>query len=98
MLQFGFANISFVEKRVKVSFAPYLSTEVKDKDFETTMRRSNGAVSQRWRSTTNSFARTGLSLISQPNKEVNQALQTKTEALKWMSMDMSSAAKMQKQA
>merc|ERR1719498_46987 len=37
-LQFGFAQISFVEKNMKVSFAPYLNQELKDKDIETTMR------------------------------------------------------------
>lgn len=43
-LQFGFCNISFVDKNMKVNFAPYLSQEVKDKDFEVTMRRSNSPV------------------------------------------------------
>lgn len=49
VLQFGFANINFVNKAVKVVFAPYLTTEVKDKDFEQNMRRSTAAVSQTWK-------------------------------------------------
>jgi len=97
MLQFGFCNISFIDKNMKVTFAPYLNHELKDKDFETTMRRSNSPVGQTWRTNTQSdFQKSCLgTMIKKPNQEVNQALNTKTEALKWMSMDMSSAAKMQ---
>lgn len=99
VLQFGFANINFVNKAVKVQFAPYIVQEVKDKDFETTMRRSNAAVSQTWRTNTqdNFFRSTLGTMIRDPNREVNEALMRKTEALKWMSMDMSSAAKFQRQ-
>lgn len=32
-------------------------------------------------------------MIRKPNDQVTDALKQKTEALKWMSMDMSSAAK-----
>jgi len=53
-LQFGFCNINFVGKKMKVVFAPYLTTEVKDKTFETTMRRSNSPVSTTWRTNTQS--------------------------------------------
>jgi hypothetical protein len=35
-------------------------------------------------------------MIKKPNQDVNVALNQKTEALRWMSMDMSSAAKMTK--
>ena len=45
ILQFGFCNIKIVNKAVKVLFSPYLTHEVKDKEFETTMRRSTAAVS-----------------------------------------------------
>jgi len=95
MLQFGFCNISFVNKACKVTFAPYLVTEVKDKDFEHNMRRSTAAVSQTWRTNTQQgFFRSTLgTMIRSPNQEVNEALKQKTEALKWMSMDMSSATK-----
>lgn len=53
-LQFGFCNISFIDKHMKCTFAPYLSHELKDKDFETTMRRSNSPVGQTWRTNTSS--------------------------------------------
>lgn len=52
MLQFGFCNIHFVNKSCKVVFAPYLTTEVKDKEFEPTLRRSTRSVSSTWRSNT----------------------------------------------
>ena len=52
MLQFGFCTIHFVEKSCKVQFASYLTTEVKDKEFETTMRRSTASVSSAWRTNT----------------------------------------------
>lgn len=45
MLQFGFCNIYFINKSCKVVFAPYLTHEVKEKEFEVTMRRSTAAVS-----------------------------------------------------
>lgn len=95
VLQFGFCNIHFVNKAVRVAFAPYLVQEAKDKDFENNMRRSTAAVSQTWRtSTRDQFFRSTLgTMIRNPNQEVNEALMRKTEALKWMSMDMSSAAK-----
>lgn len=49
VLQFGFASLHFVNRSLKVQFAPYLTTEVKDKEFETTMRRSNSPVATTWR-------------------------------------------------
>ena len=68
-LQFGFANISFVNKNMKVTFAPYLTSEVKGKDFETTMRRSNSPVAETWRTNTQSeFFKSSLgTLIKKPN-------------------------------
>lgn len=97
-LQFGFAQVSFIDKNMRVTFAPYLTSEVKDKDFETTMRRSNSPVGQTWRTNTMSqFWSSNMgTMIKKPNQEVNEALNQKTEALRWMSMDMSSAAKMTK--
>jgi len=97
-LQFGFCNITFIDKNMKVNFAPYLSHELKDKDYEVTMRRSNSPVGQTWRTnTTQQFHQSTMgTMIKKPNQEVNEALNQKTEALRWMSMDMSSAAKMTK--
>ena len=54
MLQFGFATINIIEKNMKVTFAPYLTTEVKDKEFELTMRRSNSPVAELWKTNTTS--------------------------------------------
>lgn len=94
-LQFGFCTISFVDRNMRVSFAPYLTTEIKDKEFETTMRRSNSPVAETWKTNTQSvFYRSALgTLIKKPNLEVNKTLAQKTEALRLMSMDMSSSAK-----
>ena len=75
-LQFGFAQVSFINKNMKVAFAPYLTSEVKDKDFETTMRRSNSPVGQTWRTNTmTSFWSSNMgTMIKKPNQEVNEAL------------------------
>jgi len=75
-LQFGFATISFVNKNMKVTFAPYLTTEVKDKEFETTMRRSNSPVATTWKTNTaTEFFKSSLgTMIKKPNAEVNAAL------------------------
>lgn len=96
-LQFGFCTITFVNKTMKATFAPYLTTEVKDKDFEITMRRSNSPVAETWRTDTQAqFYKSALgTMIRKPNHEVTATLAQKTEALKVMSMDMSSAARMQ---
>jgi len=68
-LQFGFANINFVNKGVKVIFAPFLTKEIKDKGFETTMRRSNSPVSTTWRTNTQTeFFKSALgTMIQKPN-------------------------------
>lgn len=72
-LQFGFANINIVNKACRVVFAPYLTHEVKNKDFETTMRRSNASVSSTWRSNTQqNFYKSSLgTMIRKPNDQVN---------------------------
>lgn len=92
VLQFGFCNVHFVNKTVKTTFASYLTQEVKQSNFENSMRRSTASVSSRWRSNTQeNFFRSSLgTMIRKPNDEVSEALRRKTEALKWMSMDMSS--------
>ncbi len=68
-LQFGFANINFVSKNMKVVFADFLTREIKDKEFETTMRRSNSPVSTTWRTNTQSeFFKSALgTMIQKPN-------------------------------
>lgn len=69
VLQFGFCSIHFVNKTVKVSFASYLTQEVKDKEFENSMRRSTASVSSTWRSNTQeNFYRSSLgTMIRKPN-------------------------------
>lgn len=94
-LAFGFANVNFVNRGQKVLFAEYLTHEVKDKEFETTMRRSNSPVAQTWRSNTmNDFHKSALgTMIRKPNHEVTTTLAHKTMALNMMSKDMSSAVR-----
>lgn len=94
-LQFGFATVSFVNRSLRVNFASYLAQEVKNKEFMTTMRRSNSPVAQTWRTNTQEqFYKSSLgTMIRKPNHEVNQALEQRTQALKFMSLDMSSCAK-----
>lgn len=94
-LQFGFANVNFINRNLKVQFAEFLSKTIADKEFETTMRRSNSPVGQTWRTNTQSdFHKSALgTMIRKPDADVNQALMQKTQALKLMSLDMSSSAK-----
>lgn len=47
-LQMGFANLRFTNRSLKVHFADYMTKQVADKDYETTMRRSNSPVSTMW--------------------------------------------------
>jgi hypothetical protein len=94
-LQFGFATVSFVNRSLQVRFADYLTQEVRNSAFETNMRRSNSPVAQTWRTNTQEqFFKSSLgTLIRKPNAEVNQALEQRTEALRLMSLDMSSCAR-----
>jgi len=80
---------------MKCHFADYLSKQVKDKEFETTMRRSNSPVSTTWRTNTQQeFFKSSMgTMIRKPNAEVNNALAQKNQALRMMSLDMSSAAR-----
>jgi hypothetical protein len=94
-LQFGFANVNFINRSQKVQFADWLTKVVKEKEFETTMRRSNSPVAQTWRTNTQSeFYKGPLgTMVRKPDAQVNHALMQKTQALKMMSLDMSSSAK-----
>jgi len=69
LLAFGFANVSFVNKSLKTTFADYLSKQVQDKSFETTMRRSNSPVSTTWRTNTQQdFFKSSMgTMIRKPN-------------------------------
>lgn len=91
----GFCALKFSDRRLHVHFAPYLSKELKDKEFETRMRRTNSPVSSFWKTNTEEMFRASDmgKLVTKPNKHITEAMASKTMALKVMSKDMSSAAK-----
>ena len=93
-LQFGFCCVQMRQKNLRVHFAEYLSREVGDAQFENSMKRMGGSVSALWRTNqAEMFQRSALgTLIKKPNGAVTGALAEKTQALKLMSMDMSSSA------
>ena len=93
-LQMGFAAVRFYNKSLQVKFADYLSKEVTNEKFETTMKRMTSPVATMWRTNTDKmFQRSALgTMIKKPNAAVTDALAQKTAALKMMSMDMSSSA------
>lgn len=93
-LQFGFANVQFNNRGLKTFFAAHMTRELTDKDFETRMRRMNSPVADLWRTNTQlEFNKSSLgTLIKKPNHAVTEALMQKTQALKLMSLDMSSSA------
>jgi hypothetical protein len=84
----------FTNRSLTTHFASYLGKEVANKEFETQMRRTNSPVSTMWKTNTEAMFRQSKmgNIVSKPNKHVTQALSQKTQALKLMSMDMSSAA------
>jgi len=98
-IQFGFAVVQMRSKNLKVVFADYLSKEVTGATFENSMKRMTSPVSTMWRTNTNSmFQKSALgTMIKKPNAAVTGALAQKTQALKLMSMDMSSSAAFQQQ-
>lgn len=93
-LQFGFCNMRFTNRGLKVIFAAYLGTEISNSDFETKMRRTNSPVATMWKTNTQAMFNASAmgNLVSKPNRHVTGALNQKTMALKLMSMDMSSSA------
>lgn len=93
-LQFGFCNIRMVNRKLTVVFADYLKKDVTDSGFEKTMRRMNSPVSTLWKTNTDEVFKSSQmgSIIKKPNLAVTEALAQKTQALKLMSMDMSSSA------
>lgn len=93
-IQFGFCVVQMRGKNLKCVFADYLSKTVSGPQFEGTMKRMSSPVSSMWRTNTNSmFQKSALgTMIKKPNAAVTGALAQKTQALKLMSMDMSSSA------
>lgn len=94
-LQMGFCAMKFTNRALNVHFAPHLSKELADKDFETRMRRTTSPVANFWTTNTRAmFEQSNMGkLVAKPNRHVTEAMAQKTMALKLMSMDMSSAAK-----
>ena len=82
------------QKNLKVVFADYLTKEISDASFENNIRRMNNSVSSMWRTNTSKMFQSSAlgTLIKKPNNAVTAALAQKTQALKLMSMDMSSSA------
>ena len=48
-LQFGFANVRMINRKLKVIFADYLTKEVTQTEFEDKMKRMNSPVSTLWK-------------------------------------------------
>ncbi len=92
----GFCNVKIFNRNVKVIFREDFSSMIKNKNFETSMKRSNSPVSSLWKTSyRKTFAGSTLgNLIQKPNQEVVKTLNEKTMALKMMSLDMSSSGKM----
>lgn len=82
------------QKNLKVVFASHLSKEVSGPEFEQNMKRMTSPVASLWKTNTEKmFQQSALgTLIRKPNAAVTEALAQKTQALKLMSMDMSSSA------
>jgi len=94
-LQFGICNVKIYNRNLKVIFRDDFVKGIQDKGFEQSMKRSTSPVSAAWKTKyTDTFARSTLgNLIQKPNQEVTKTLNEKTQALKMMSLDMSSAAR-----
>ena len=93
-LQFGFCAIRMAQKNLQVKFADYLTKEVQGAEFEGTMKRMTSPVATMWRTNTSKmFQQSALgTMIKKPNHAVTEALAQKTQALRFMSMDMSSGS------
>ena len=87
-LQFGFCCIKIVNKNMKVTFSEEFKEYIKNKHFETKMKRSTTPVSHLWKTSyTKTFAASTLgTLIKKPNPDVVQTLNDKTLALKMTSL------------
>lgn len=97
-LAFGFANVRITNRNLSFVFLKELSKTVGAPTFEKEMMRQTSPVSTRWTTSYNkSWMNSTLgSFIKKPNVEVQQALNEKTEALRVMSLDLSSAGRFYK--
>ena len=97
-LAFGFANVRITNKSLATTFRDGLTKEVAAPAFEEQMVRQKSPVSTLWRTSYgDTWAKSTLgSLVKKPNKEVAATLDEKTQALKIMSLDLSSAGRFRK--
>ena len=94
-LAFGFCNVRFLSRNLKVAFLPELSKTIGGAQFDEKMIIQKSPVSTLW---TTSYAQTWAgstlgSLVKKPNKTVTNTLNEKTSALKIMSLDLSSSGR-----
>jgi hypothetical protein len=94
-LAFGFCNVRFLSRNLKVVFLKDLSVTIGAAQFEDKMIRQKSPVSTLWRTSYGeSWANSTLgSLVKKPNATVATTLNEKTGALRIMSMDMSSSGR-----
>ena len=97
-LAFGFANVRITNKSLATAFRDGLTKEVAAPQFEEQMVRQKSPVSTLWRTSYgDTWAKSTLgSLVKKPNKDVAATLDEKTQALKIMSLDLSSAGRFRK--
>ena len=97
-LAFGFANVRITNKNLSTVFREGLTKQVAAPQFEEQMVRQKSPVSTLWRTSYgDTWAKSTLgSLVKKPNKDVAATLDEKTQALKIMSLDLSSAGRFRK--
>mmetsp|Transcript_5491 Transcript_5491/g.8576 ORF Transcript_5491/g.8576 Transcript_5491/m.8576 type:complete len:128 (-) Transcript_5491:21-404(-) len=94
-LAFGFCNVRITNRNLKVHFHESLNKTVGSSTFENQMVRQKSPVSTLWKTSYNEqWAKSTLgSLVKKPNMQVTRTLNEKTEALRVMSLDLSSAGR-----
>lgn len=97
-LAFGLANVRINNKSLTTAFRDGLAKEVAAPRFEEQMVRQKSPVSTLWRTSYgDTWAKSTLgSLVKKPNRDVAATLDEKTQALKIMSLDLSSAGRFRK--
>ena len=94
-LAFGFCNVRFINRNMKAVFLKDLSTNIGSAQFENKMQRQSSPVSTLWKTQYgDKWAMSTLSsLVMRPNNTMTSALNDKTQALRIMSLDMSSSGR-----
>lgn len=92
-LAFGFCNVRFTARSMRTVFLKELNQEIAAPTFENNMIRQRSPVNTIWTETyQDKWARSTLGcLLKKPNVNVQKAMAEKTEALRLMSLDMSSS-------